>query len=448
MSDNCLLINKAEKAIYVVDLNLQAVRTCLREKEGRVVCPGIWTISVDTGERDRFNENRLVEFLLLTRRFTVSIHGVIEQAADDLAAGDDRGAKRQKLDDGKMKSRKVQATDPSRKQTEHLSIAESRPTLPAPRQVVNRAVVPLLDLRDGETALIQAPEVNLTDQMGSYRLQRIQEISDRQAAGVFSCQRSGISETLVAKILCCQNHPRLLDLRRLMELWMQEKTMLEGLEHKNIVSLKGVDARFFAIYLECLPSSLRRGPQSPSIGRSDAWRILHDISSALTYLARRGIVHHDIKPQNITYSVDRGAVLIDFGMAASVTNTDEQGGTPHFVPPEYLIKDKRSRGLAGDVWALGVTMLCILRKLPRNVFKRHIFLWELLDEKSQSFAAFGDLLQDIASARKQLDLEDMLEKLVFQMLDPDRERRISATAIELALKDSRALTEGNDDADG
>ncbi|KAL6879477.1 kinase-like domain-containing protein [Trichoderma longibrachiatum] len=353
MSDNCLLINKAVEAIYLVDLNLQAVRTCLREKEGRVVRPGIWTISVDTRERDRFTENRLVEFLLLSRRFTVSSHGVIEQAADDRAANDEREAKRQKLDDGKMKSRKVQATDPSRKQTEHLSIAESCSTLPAPREIVNRAVVPLLDLADGETAVIHAPEINFTDPMEAYRLQRIQEISNRRAAGVFTCQRSGVSKVLVAKVLCCPKYGTTSGLRSVIDMWMQEKAMLDGLEHKNIVSLKGVDARFLAIYLECLPSSLRWGPRSPPFRPSDAKIVLCDISSALAYLFRRGIVHNDIKPPNITYSANRGAVLIDFGMAASITDSTPRGGTPHFVPPEYVDEKVGTRGQAAHLHPRG-----------------------------------------------------------------------------------------------
>jgi serine/threonine protein kinase len=176
---------------------------------------------------------------------------------------------------------------------------------------------------------------------------------------------------------------------------------------------------------------------------SEAKRILCNVSSALAYLSRRGIVHHDIKPANITYSAERGAVLIDFGMAASVTDSRKMGGTPHFVPPEYVDARVGSRGPPGDVWALGVTMLCVLRKLAASVFKRDIDMGQLRHEGSRSRAAFEDLLQDIASARKQLDLEDVVEKTIFQMLDPDQEKRVSAADIELALGRSRASTEGN-----
>ncbi|KAL6854085.1 kinase-like domain-containing protein [Trichoderma novae-zelandiae] len=435
-SDNCLLLNKTNKNIYLTDLNHQATRTCVAPKQGCIVRPGIWTISVDTGERDRFTENRLVEFLLLGRRFTVSIHGVTkpppsEQAAVDQAGDDGRAPKRQKLGDGGTTSRVAKIPDSFLKQTKYLS---------APRQVVNSTVVPILDLTDGETALIEAPEINITDARGTYRLLRVKGISRTQAAGVFTCQRSGESETVVVKILCYRNNPAMFDLKHTLQMWMLEKTILEGLEHRNIVSLKGADARFFAIYLEHLPSSLRRDPQSQSIALSSARTILYDISSALAYMARRGIVHHDIKPANITYSANRGAVLIDFGMAGSPADAKSRGGTPHYFPPEYL--EDETRGYPGDVWALGVTMLYMLGKLAANALRSLIDLPQLLDETSQSRALFKYLQQTIASQRKKLDRENMVENLVFQMLEPDVEERVSAAEIESVLKSSHTLAGG------
>lgn len=94
---------------------------------------------------------------------------------------------------------------------------------------------------------------------------------------------------------------------------------------------------------------------------SEALRILQDLSSALAYLSTQDIVHNDIKPDNIAYSPDRGPVLLDFGMAVS-SSTKPVGGTPWYVPPEYLANG--SRGFAGDMWALGITMLYILGQLP------------------------------------------------------------------------------------
>ncbi|KAH0498530.1 hypothetical protein TgHK011_005782 [Trichoderma gracile] len=443
-SDDCLVLNRTKIDIYVTYLGLRTTRTRLVKGQSGIVSPGICTISVNTGEREGFTENRLVEFLLLRRRFTVSIHGAIDPPPSARVAigqdgGDGRATKRQKLSDGKMETRVTQATDAS---LEKSLTAADRGLLSAPRQIRNKAVAPILDLTDGETALIEAPEFTVANAVDTYQLKRTEQISRTRAAGVFACRHSGLSEALVvAKILCCQNNPPILGLPDALDLWLRETTILENITH-------GVDARFLALYLEHLPPSLRRSPRSPPIEPSDARAILRDASSALAYLARRGIVHHDVKPGNITWSADRGAVLIDFGMAALVTDPQRMGGSPHYFPPEYVDEKINSRGPPGDVWALGVTMLQILRKLPADPFGRHIDLRHLRDRRSRARAEFIDVLELIASTRRQLNLEDVVEKLIFRMLDPDHKERILAADIELALGSRHALTGSTDDRDG
>ena len=56
------------------------------------------------------------------------------------------------------------------------------------------------------------------------------------------------------------------------------------------------------------------------------------------------------------------AVLIDFGLAT----TDDKalaGGSPWYIPPEYMEREQQ-RGAPGDVWALGLVGLFLLKKLP------------------------------------------------------------------------------------
>jgi serine/threonine protein kinase len=75
--------------------------------------------------------------------------------------------------------------------------------------------------------------------------------------------------------------------------------------------------------------------------------------------------HNDIKPGNILFSEERGAVLCDFGLSRqSVLSSLTAGGRPFYVPPEYITV--KQRGQPGDVFALGVTMLYLrkLRPLP------------------------------------------------------------------------------------
>ena len=51
---------------------------------------------------------------------------------------------------------------------------------------------------------------------------------------------------------------------------------------------------------------------------ADYTRVLSDTSTALLHIRRQGFVHNDIKPGNILFSRERGAVVIDFGLSSEV----------------------------------------------------------------------------------------------------------------------------------
>lgn len=98
----------------------------------------------------------------------------------------------------------------------------------------------------------------------------------------------------------------------------------------------------------------------------DAYTILADISSALAYIAKEGIVHNDIKANNILYGgrgTPVGAILIDFGLGRKIDQEaeDRGGGSPWYIAPEYPLS---ARGSMADVWSLGVVMLYVMGKIP------------------------------------------------------------------------------------
>lgn len=107
--------------------------------------------------------------------------------------------------------------------------------------------------------------------------------------------------------------------------------------------------------------------QFATFGRVECQILLRGMVSALAHLHGLGIVHDDVKADNIMWSTSEGEnggrpVLIDFGAAF-----DEQAvgpdyfvpsGTPSWTPPEFL---DRIKGKAGDVWSLGVVMLFAMR---------------------------------------------------------------------------------------
>jgi serine/threonine protein kinase len=94
-------------------------------------------------------------------------------------------------------------------------------------------------------------------------------------------------------------------------------------------------------------------------GRDVAVCVLCQIGSALAYLHANSILHNDIKSGNILWAPGRGALLIDFGLATTSTSPTCNGGTPFYVPIEYLIGNERGSG--SDVFALAVTLLYLGR---------------------------------------------------------------------------------------
>ena len=103
-------------------------------------------------------------------------------------------------------------------------------------------------------------------------------------------------------------------------------------------------------------------------------RIMRDCIKGLDYLHENGIIHCDLKPQNILLGEDMNAKISDFGVSNVVENNDilvQTVGTYHFLSPESLASKKgkgKSEGYSGkaaDIWALGITFFAMMfGKLP------------------------------------------------------------------------------------
>lgn len=104
--------------------------------------------------------------------------------------------------------------------------------------------------------------------------------------------------------------------------------------------------------------------------RAHAVRVLTDMSQALLHLRQKGVLHNDIKPANVLFSEQRGAVLIDFGLATVDGSLATTGGTPWYVPREYM--DYTRRAAPADVWALGVVVVYLMSHIPLPDSERQV----------------------------------------------------------------------------
>ena len=158
------------------------------------------------------------------------------------------------------------------------------------------------------------------------------------------------------------------------ERFVREARTAAGLSHPHIVPIHRVgEAGGFVFFVmgyvegETLGERLRtRGPLPPA----DAARVLREVAWALAYAHGRGIVHRDVKPDNILLEAGTGRALVtDFGIAhggghaGPATGPGQVMGTAHFMSPEQAAGeplDGRS-----DLYALGVVgYLAVSGRLP------------------------------------------------------------------------------------
>jgi serine/threonine-protein kinase len=152
----------------------------------------------------------------------------------------------------------------------------------------------------------------------------------------------------------------------LRERFLRETRTAASFSHPNIVPVHAVGAREHLLYFvmgfvegESLAERIRRaGPLSGH----DATRLLQEVAWALSYAHGRGIVHRDIKPDNILIERATGRALVtDFGIARSnagsaLTSVGDVVGTPQFMSPEQASGDTVDG--RSDLYSLGVVGYC------------------------------------------------------------------------------------------
>jgi serine/threonine protein kinase/tetratricopeptide (TPR) repeat protein len=159
------------------------------------------------------------------------------------------------------------------------------------------------------------------------------------------------------------------------ERFLREIQIAANLTHPHIVPLfDSGDADGLLYYVmpyiegETLGQRLKR---TGAIPIADAVAILREVSDALSFAHARGVVHRDIKPDNVMLS-DRHAVVTDFGVAKAVagattaegiTNVGVAVGTPAYMAPEQVAADPRVDHRA-DIYALGTLAYELLSGRP------------------------------------------------------------------------------------
>jgi serine/threonine-protein kinase len=240
-----------------------------------------------------------------------------------------------------------------------------------------------------DVSLLQAVERRLPDgftiqeQIGAgatswvYRASR----SDAAADAPASAADASSAEPAAAERLATDDHIIVKVMRSgtvtpaRVDRFVREMRILQKLSHPRIVPILEPGEVDGALYFtmpyvrgETLRASLdRHGPLTVQ----DALDVAHDLADALGHAHAQGVVHRDVKPENILLSTG-GAYLLDFGFASAPSLTSDEAaarearemvGTPDYVSPEE-VSGARAGDWRSDFYSLGCVLFEMLAGQP------------------------------------------------------------------------------------
>src|SRR5436190_3616690 len=225
---------------------------------------------------------------------------------------------------------------------------------------------PIAAVRDQQ---VDVTELDLVREQLKDEYEIVDELGRGGMAIVFKAKEKQLDREVAIKVL-----PFSLAFdKEFVERFQREARTSARLEHPNIIPIYRVGKSGRIIYF--VMKFLRGKPLSSvltarrSLPAGEIRLVLAQVGRALAYAHKTGIVHRDIKPDNIMFDEHGHAVVTDFGIAkaatggSKLTGTGMSIGTPHYMSPEQA----RAQPLDGrsDIYSLGVVAYqCLTGSVP------------------------------------------------------------------------------------
>jgi len=211
------------------------------------------------------------------------------------------------------------------------------------------------------------PSVTALRQVTGGRYTIMHRVGEGGMASVYYALQASLSSPVVIKVL----HPHLAREHEMRERFRREAESAAQLMHPHICKI--IDFGMVDDHVWLVMPYLARGTLSDRIGGHRSLSpettaaVAAQVATGLDYAHRRGLVHRDIKPDNILFDEDENALVTDFGIATGhfrsrMTGSGNVMGTPHYMSPEQArgkLLDGRS-----DIYGLGVVMYETLLGFP------------------------------------------------------------------------------------
>jgi serine/threonine protein kinase len=274
--------------------------------------------------------------------------------------------------------------------------------------------------------------------LGQYEL--IEEIGKGGMATVYRARQNSISRDVAVKIL----PTALMHDDTFLARFYREAEVIARLQHPHILPVydfgefEGMPYLVMALLTggTLADRIVSEGPMS----LDEVGRIVVQVSSALDYAHKKGIIHRDFKPSNVLLDEQGNTYLADFGLAKVAEMSVQLTGTGVMGTPTYMAPEQAEAGdltPAVDVYALGVTVFQMLTgRLP---YEASTPLGVLMAHVTQP-------IPDIRNMRP--DLPDITQSVITSALAKSAEARYPtpsalasalAYALEVATKELRDI---------
>ncbi len=179
---------------------------------------------------------------------------------------------------------------------------------------------------------------------------------------VYLAARDSDDEPLVVKIL----RSEIIADKKALARFMEEYAMVERIQSRHVARIHGhgTSGEHAYLVMEFFEGGdLNKRLEGKALRAEDALRLFRELMFALGDIHEKGILHRDLKPQNMMFRADGSLAIVDFGIAKHIdaidrTSHGEVVGTPRYMSPEQV--QGKALDLRTDIYSAGVLLYQML----------------------------------------------------------------------------------------
>jgi len=179
---------------------------------------------------------------------------------------------------------------------------------------------------------------------------------------VYLASRQGDDEPLVVKIL----RSEVTGDKNVLERFIEEYNLIERIHSRHVAHIHGHGVSEGNAYLVMEffdGGDLNKRLGGKALAPEESLRIFRELMFALGDIHEQGILHRDLKPQNLMFRADGSLAIVDFGIAKHIDSIDRTGhgeilGTPRYMSPEQV--RSLALDLRTDIYSAGVLLYQML----------------------------------------------------------------------------------------